>query len=92
MTCTQQRKPVRAGEGIGALAHRYSSNGAATLLGTQNVIGMSSTMLEAVFETTRVAILKHGHDTASKLQAGAPDAGHVIVATLAPIMSRGLQK
>jgi hypothetical protein len=38
-------------------------------------------MLEEIFEITRVAILKHGHDAATKPQAAAHEAGHVIVAT-----------
>ena len=81
MSHKPQWQPGRVGEGTTGLVHGYGSNGIAAFLGTQNLAGMSSTFCEAVSETSRVAILKYGHDTATKAQAAAHEAGHVIVAT-----------
>ena len=81
MSHKPQWQPGPVGEGTTGLLHGCGSNSIAAFLGTQNLAGMSSTFCEAVSETSRVAILKYGHDTATKPQAAAHEAGHVIVAT-----------
>lgn len=60
--------------------HRHG-RGTPKFLGMPNLIGMTASFREAVFDAAQVAALKHGHDSATKPQAAAHEAGHVIVAT-----------
>lgn len=60
--------------------HRHG-RGTPKFLGMPNLIGMTASFREAVFDAAQVAALKHGHDSATKPQAAAHEAGHVVVAT-----------
>jgi hypothetical protein len=79
MSPQQQQRSELATDVYATYLKHSNNKGTCARLGVNNFSGLTAAGLEDLDWAARAAILEHGHDTATKAQAAAHEAAHVVV-------------